>query len=75
MLRVKNNTIPEAFENNFEILHHHYPTRDSGNNFIELKYISRLRSLQYLHVDHVSEITLLIKIQRQLLQPHFFKKT
>ena len=72
MHRVKNNTIPEAFENNFEILHHHYPTRDSGNNFIELKYISRLRGLQYLHVDHVSEITLLIKIQRQLLQPHFF---
>ena len=26
MFRVKNNTKPEAFENKFEIVHHHYPT-------------------------------------------------
>ena len=37
MFRVKNNTKPEAFENKFEIVHHHYPTRHSENNFIEPK--------------------------------------
>ena len=37
MFRVKNNTIPEAFVNKFEIVHHHYPTRHSENNFIEPK--------------------------------------
>ena len=37
MLRVKNNTIPEAFENKFEIVHHHYLTRHSKSNFIETK--------------------------------------
>ena len=37
MFRVKNNTKPEAFENNFEIVHHHYPTRHSEYNFIEPK--------------------------------------
>ena len=38
MFRVKNNTIPEAFVNKFEIvLHHHYQTRHSENNFIEPK--------------------------------------
>ena len=34
MFRVKNNTKPEAFENKFEIVHHHYPKRHSENNFI-----------------------------------------
>ena len=52
MFRVKNNTIPEAFVNKFE-------------TSLNLKYILRLPSLQYLHVDHVSGIALLIKIQRQ----------
>ena len=37
MFRVKNNTKPEAFENKFEIVCHHYPTRHSENNFIEPK--------------------------------------
>ena len=37
MFRVKNNTIPEAFVNKFEIVHHHYQTRHSENNFIEPK--------------------------------------
>ena len=37
MFRVKNNTFPEAFANRFEIVHHHYPTRHSENNFIEPK--------------------------------------
>ena len=37
MFRVKNNTIPEVFVNKFEIVHHHYPTRHSENNFIEPK--------------------------------------
>ena len=37
MFRLKNNTILEAFENKFETEHHHYPTRDSENNFIEPK--------------------------------------
>ena len=35
MLGVKNNTIPEAFENKFEIIHCHCPTKHSENNFIE----------------------------------------
>ena len=45
MFRVKNNTIPEAFENKFEIIirshhyyprvHHYYPRRQGENNFIE----------------------------------------
>ena len=29
MFRVKNNTIPEALVNKFEIVHHHFPTRHS----------------------------------------------
>ena len=37
MFRVKNNKIAEAFVNKFEIVHHHYPTRHSENNFIEPK--------------------------------------
>ena len=37
MFRVKNNTIPEAFVNKFEIVHHHYQTRHSENNFVEPK--------------------------------------
>ena len=37
MFRVKNNRKPEEFENKFEIVHHHYPTRNSENNFIEPK--------------------------------------
>ena len=37
MFRVKNNTIPEAFVNKFEIVHHHYQTRHSENNFIKPK--------------------------------------
>ena len=35
--RVKNNTKPEAFEDKFEIVHHHYPVRHSKNDFIEPK--------------------------------------
>ena len=35
MFRVKNNTIQEAFVNKFEIVHHHYQTRHSENNFNE----------------------------------------
>ena len=34
MFRVKNNIIPEAFENKFEIVHYHYPTRHSKNDFV-----------------------------------------
>ena len=37
MFRVKNNTKPEASENKFEIINHHYPTRHSENSFIEPK--------------------------------------
>ena len=37
MFRVKNNTKPEAFENKFEIVHYHYPTKHSENNFTEPK--------------------------------------
>ena len=37
MFRVKNNTKPEALENKFEIVHQHYPTSHSKNNFIEPK--------------------------------------
>ena len=33
MFRVKNNTITEALENKFEIVHHHYPIQHSENNF------------------------------------------
>ena len=74
MFRLKNNTIPEAFENKFEIVHHLYPTSIAKTTPMDPKYISRLPSLQYLQVDHVSGIALLIKIQRQLLQPYFLKE-
>ena len=37
MFSIKNNTIPEAFVNKFELVHHHYQTRHSENNFIEPK--------------------------------------
>ena len=37
MLRVKNNTIPEAFWTKFEIVQHNYATRHSENNFEEPK--------------------------------------
>ena len=37
MFRVKNNAIPEVFVNKFEIVHHHYPTWHSENNFTEPK--------------------------------------
>ena len=70
MLRDKNNTITEAFENKVEILHHHYPTKPSLN----LKYISRLPSLQYFHLDYASGIAFLIKIKIQLPQLHFLKE-
>ena len=37
IFRIKNNTIPEAFESKFEVVHNYYPTRHSENNFIEPK--------------------------------------
>ena len=37
MFRVKNDIIPEAFVNKSEIVHHHYQTRHSENNFMEPK--------------------------------------
>ena len=37
MFRVENNTIPAALVNTFEIVHHHYQTRHSENNFIDPK--------------------------------------
>ena len=37
MLRVKNNTIPEAFWTKFQIVQHNYATRHSENNFEEPK--------------------------------------
>ena len=37
MFRVKNNALLEAFENMFEIVHHHYPTRYNEYNFAEPK--------------------------------------
>ena len=37
MLRVKNNTIPEAFRTKFQIVQHNYATRHSENNFEEPK--------------------------------------
>ena len=37
MFRAKNNTIPKAFENRFEIVHHHYLRRYNENNFTEPK--------------------------------------
>ena len=70
MLRVKNNTIPEAFENKFEIVHHHYLTRHSKSTSLKLKFNLRLLKLQCLHVGHISGITLQIKIEKEL-QPHF----
>ena len=60
MLRVKNNTIPEAFVNKFEIIITQQDIVKTTS--LNLKYILRLSSLQYLHVDHVSGIALLIKI-------------
>ena len=60
MLRVKNNTIPEAFVNKFEIIITQQDIVKTTS--FNLKYILRLPSLQYLHVDHVSGIALLIKI-------------
>ena len=37
MLRVKNNTIPEAFGTKFQIVQHNYVTSHSENNFEETK--------------------------------------
>ena len=37
MLRVKNNTIPEAFRTKFQIVQHNYVTSHSENNFEETK--------------------------------------
>ena len=37
MLRVKNNTIPEAFWTKFQIVQHNYATRHNENNFEEPK--------------------------------------
>ena len=75
MFRVKNKTIQEAF---VKIVHHHYPTRHSKNNFTKhiyfTKYFSRLPCLKYLHIDQVSTIALLVKIQRILLQSNFLKE-
>ena len=61
MFRVKNNTIPEAFVNKFEII---IITKQGivKTTSLNLKYILRLPSLQDLHMDHVSGIALLIKI-------------
>ena len=63
MFRVKNNTIPGAFVNKFEIII--TQQRIVETTSLNLKYILRLPSSQYLHVDHVSGIALLTKIQRQ----------
>ena len=63
MFRVKNNTIPKAFVNKFEIVITQQDIVKTTS--LNLKYLLRLPSLQYLHVDHVSGIALLIKIQRQ----------
>ena len=37
MFKVKNNTKPDAFENKFEVIYYHYPTRHKENNFIKPK--------------------------------------
>ena len=63
MFRVKNNTIPGAFVNKFEIII--TQQRIVETTSLNLKYILRLPSSQYLHVDHVFGIALLTKIQRQ----------
>ena len=62
MFRIKNNTKSEAIENKFQdiIITQQGIAKTTSLN---LKYISRLSSLQYLHVDQVSGIALLIKIQ------------
>ena len=65
VFRVKNNTIPEAFINKFEIVHHHYPIRHSENNFIEPKiYFKATKSAISSRGSRVWK-ALLIKIQRQ----------
>ena len=35
MFQVKNNTIPDSFQNKFQFIEHQYPTRYSENSFIE----------------------------------------
>ena len=35
MHRVKNNTIPSVFHQEFQIIDHIYPTRNSQNNFLQ----------------------------------------
>ena len=37
MLRVKNNTIAEAFRTTFQIVQYNYATRHNGNNFEDPK--------------------------------------
>ena len=74
MFRVKNNTILEAYKDKFEIVYHHYPTRHSKNSYIKPKICVKATNMQYLHVDNVSAIPLLIKMKRQLLQPQFLKE-
>ena len=59
MFRIENNTIPEAFVNKFEIITKQGIVKTTSLN---LKYILKLPSFEYLHVDHVSGIALLIKI-------------
>ena len=73
MFRIKNNTKSEAIENKFEYI---IITQQgiAKTTSLNLKYISRLPSLEYLHVDDVSRITLQIKKQRQLLQSLFLKE-
>ena len=65
MFRVKNNTIPEAFINKFEIVHHYYPTRHSENNLTELKIYFKATKFAISSLDHVFGIAILMKIQRQ----------
>ena len=73
MFRLKNNTILEAFENKTFII---IITQQGIANITSLnqKYILKLPHLQYLYVDHISEIALQINIQKQYLQPHFLKE-
>ena len=62
MFRVKNNTIPEGFVNKLEIVHHHYQTRHSENNFIEPKIYCKATKFAISSREPRLWNTLLIKI-------------
>ena len=82
MFRVKNNTIPKALQNKFQVIKHSYSTRHSENNFVEPKFSlnvtkfaisSRGPRLWNKHTDKQAKTTNSASLFKEKIKDHLLK--